>query len=242
MTDAFQEQMEENATLFQRLAPSGVTRRRMLLGGGAAALGLVAAACGTDDDPFVLEDPPDPNLIPESGQGGGGGEQPPPSGQPSGDIATAKLAASLEVLAVNTYQAALDAAGNGSLPNVPEAVATFITTVQGHHVAARDAWNDLLTSLGEAEVTEPPPQLANDINTAFGQASDVPAVAELALMLEQTAADTYFDAIPTIMNGEALALAASIQPLDMQHAAILRYVLGQYPVPNSFADAESSAV
>jgi hypothetical protein len=241
MTDAFQEQMEENATLLQRLAPSPVTRRRVLLGGGAAALGLVAAACGTEDDPFVLEDPPDPDLIPESGQGGGG-EQPQPSGQPSGDIATAKLAASLEVLAVNTYQAALDAAGDGSLPNVPEAVGTFITTAQGHHVAHRDAWNDLLTSLGEAEVTEPPPELAADINNAFGQARDVPAVAELALMLEQTAADTYFEAIPTIMNGEALALAAGIQPVDMQHAAILRYVLGQYPVPKTFADAQNSAV
>jgi hypothetical protein len=239
MTDAFQDQMEENAALLQRLAPSPVTRRRVLLGGGAAALGLVAAACGTDDDPFVLEDPPDPGLIPPPE---GGGEEPPPSGQPSGDVATAMLAASLEVLAVNTYQAALDAAGDGSLPNVPDAVATFVTTALGHHVAHRDAWNDLLTSLGEAEVTQPPPELAADINTAFGEAGDVVAVAELALTLEQTAADTYFEAIPTIENGQALALAATIQPIDMQHAAILRYVLGQYPVPETFASAQNSAI
>jgi hypothetical protein len=238
MTDAFQDQMEENAALLQRLAPSPVTRRRVLLGGGAAALGLVAAACGTDRDPFVLEDPPDPDLIPPPDEGEGGGEEPPPSG----DVATAMLAASLEVLAVNTYQAALDAAGDGSLPNVPDAVATFITTAQGHHVVHRDAWNDLLTSLGEAEVTQPPPELAADINTAFGEAGDVVAVAELALTLEQTAADTYFEAIPTIENGQALALAASIQPIDMQHAAILRYVLGQYPVPETFASAQNSAI
>jgi hypothetical protein len=241
MTDAFQEQMEENATLLQRLAPTPVTRRRVLLGGGAAALGLVAAACGSEDDPFVLEDPPDPDLIPPPADGGGG-EEPPPSGQASGDVATAMLAASLEVLAVDTYQAALDAAGDGSLPDVPDAVATFIATAQGHHVAHRNAWNDLLTSLGEAEVTEPPPELAATINNAFGQAGDVVAVAELALTLEQTAADTYFEAIPTIENDQALALAASIQPIDMQHAAILRYVLGQYPVPETFANAQSSAI
>ena len=239
MTDSFQDQMEENAVLLHRLAPSPVTRRRVLLGGGAAALGLVAAACGTDDDPFVLQDDPDPNLIPppEEDQAA-----PPSDGQPTGDVATAMLAASLEVLAVNTYQAALDAAGDGSLPNVPEAVATFITTAQGHHVAHRDAWNDLLIALGEAEVTEPPPELAADINTAFGQAGDVVAVAELALRLEQTAADTYFEAIPTIENADALALAASIQPIDMQHSAILRYVLGQYPVPEVFANAQNSAI
>ena len=237
MTDSFQHQIEENAVLLARLAPSPVTRRRVLLGTGAAALGLVAAACGTEDDPFVLQDEPDPGLIPPPEE-----DQAPSGEQPTGDVATAMLAASLEVLAVNTYQAALDAAGDGSLPNVPEAVATFITTAQGHHVAHRDAWNDLLVALGEAEVSEPPPELAAEINTAFGQAGDVGAVAELALRLEQTAADTYFEAIPTIENADALALAASIQPIDMQHSAILRYVLGQYPVPEIFANAQNSAI
>lgn len=243
MTEAFQDQMEENATLLQRLAPSPVTRRRVLLGGGVAALGLVAAACGTEDDPFVLQDDPDPNLIPpaeDGSSGDGGGDD--GGGGSSGDVATAQLAASLEVLAVNTYQAALDAAGAGDLGDVPDAVATFASTARGHHQAALDEWNRLLGALGESEVTEPPPELNNQINTAFGQAGDVVAVAQLALMLEQTAADTYFEAIPTIENGQALALAASIQPIDMQHVAILRYVLGMYPVPETFANAQNSAI
>jgi len=30
-------------------------------------------------------------------------------------------------------------------------------------------------------------------------------------------------------------VAASIQPVEMQHAAILNFVLGHYPVPNAFA-------
>ncbi|HWH35811.1 MAG TPA: ferritin-like domain-containing protein [Acidimicrobiales bacterium] len=238
MTEAFQDQMEENAALLQRLAPSPLSRRRMLIGGSATALGLVAAACGTEDDPFVLQDDPDPNLIPpreEDGADQGGGEA-------SGDVATARLAASLEVLAVNTYQSALDAAGAGDLGDVPPAVATFATTAQRHHQAALDEWNRLLGSLGEPEVTEPPPELASEVNQSFGQAGDVVAVAQLALMLEQTAADTYFEAIPGIQNSEALSLAASIQPVDMQHAAILRYVLGQYPVPETFASAQNSAI
>ena len=32
-----------------------------------------------------------------------------------------------------------------------------------------------------------------------------------------------------------IQITASIQPVEMQHAAILNFVLGQYPVPNSFA-------
>jgi hypothetical protein len=76
----------------------------------------------------------------------------------------------------------------------------------------------------------------------FDQVSDVAGVARLALLLEDTAASTYFEAIPTIENGQALELAATIQPIDMQHAAVLRYVLGEYPVPDTFADAGDSAI
>jgi hypothetical protein len=239
MTSMFEDQMEENAALLQRVAPSPLTRRKVLLGGGVAALGVLGAACGTDDDPFVLEDPPDPNLtVPPPGDtepapsGGGGG----------GDVETAKLAAGLEVLAVNTYEKALDAAGQGTLGEVPAAVATFATTARDHHQAHLSAWNDLLTSLGDQEVTEPLASLAGPVNEQFGQVTDVAGVARLALLLEQTAASTYFEAIPTIGNAQALELAATIQPIDMQHAAILNYVLGEYPVPDTFADAEMSAI
>ncbi|HWH35406.1 MAG TPA: ferritin-like domain-containing protein [Acidimicrobiales bacterium] len=234
MSARFDEQMEENQSLLERVAPSPLSRRKVLLGGGAGALALVAAACGGDDDdePATTGDP-DTSETTEGATGGGG------------DVETAMVAAGLELLAVNTYQAALDAAGSGALSDVPEAVATFITTAQGHHQAALDEWNALLSQLGEAEVTAVPEALSDletTVNDAFAEAGDVVAVAELALTLEQTAADTYFDAIPGIENAEALALAASIQPIDMQHAAILHYVLGEYPVPDTFSNNENSAL
>lgn len=226
MNDRFQDQLEDNASLLQRLAPSPLSRRRVLLGGSVAAVGLVAAACGGEDDPFVLEDDPDPALTtpPDTTMQDGGD-----------DVATAKLAASLEVLAVNTYGAAL-----GADLDYPPAVAEFATTVQSHHQAALDSWNQLLTSLGEQTVSEPPADLEATVNEQFAQVTDVPGVARLALMLEQIAADTYFAAIPSIGNAEALELAATIQPIDMQHAAILHYVLGEYPVPQTFADADDA--
>ncbi|HVL03148.1 MAG TPA: ferritin-like domain-containing protein, partial [Acidimicrobiales bacterium] len=186
----FEKQMEENDSILQRMSPTPLSRRKVLFGGGVGALALVAAACGGDDTdaPDSTGDPDTPTT--EGGDAAGGG----------GDVATAQLAAGLEVLAVNTYEAALIAAGDGTLPDVPEAVATFVTTAQSHHQAALDEWNTLLTALGEAEVTAPPADLETTVNDAFSQAGDVIAVAELALMLEQTAADTYFEAIPTIEN------------------------------------------
>ncbi len=229
MNTFFGEQMEENVSLLQRMSPTPLSRRKVLLGGSAGALALVVAASGGDDDtePDATGDPETTTTTAGEDPSGGGG----------GDVATAQFAASLEVLAVNTYGAALEAD-----LDYPPAVAEFATVVQNHHQEALDEWNALLTTLGESEVTEPPAELETTVLGLFGEATDVIAVAELALMLEQIAADTYFAAIPTIENADALALAASIQPIDMQHAAVLNYVLGNYPVPDTFASDENSAI
>ncbi|MBW3610271.1 MAG: ferritin-like domain-containing protein [Actinobacteria bacterium] len=223
MSDRFDEQVEENASFAERLAPSPLSRRKMLLGGGAGALALVAAACGTSEQGGPSSTG-DPTSTTAAGGGGGGG-----------DVATAQTAAGLEVLAVNTYNAALEAP-----LDYPEAVAQFATTARDHHQAHLDAWNELLTSLGEQAVTEPLQPVAGEVMTQFQSVTDVAGVAKLALMLEQVAASTYFAVIPTIQNDQALELATTIQPIDMQHAAILNYVMGQYPVPEAFADAEQS--
>ena len=228
MSDRFDDQMEENASLLERLAPSAISRRRVLLGGGVGALAVVAAACGADED--------EPAATGTSTSSTTAGKK--PAGDGSGDVAIAMTAASLEVLAVNTYGAALKAATAGDLGEVPDAVAEFATVAQEHHQAHLDAWNELLTSVGESEVTAPPSGLETMVNEQFGQVTDVTGVAELALMLEQTAADTYFAVIPQLTNEQAVELAATIQPIDMQHSAILRYVMGDYPVPNTFANAE----
>jgi Ferritin-like domain len=161
--------------------------------------------------------------------------QPAPS---EGDLAIANVAASLEVLAVNTYQAALDAAQGGALGDVPPAVAEFATTVRGHHQAALDRWNAVLTGAGQQAVTAPPAQLESAVNRQFGAVTDVNGVAQLALTLEQIAAATYLDALGKLESEAAITLAGSIQPIDRQHIAVLLFVLGMYPVPETFATVE----
>ncbi len=213
-------------------------RRRFLFGGGALAAGAILAACGDDDDDepattTAAGGADDDGTTPTTAADGGG--------DASADQGIAMFAASLELLAVSTYQAALDAAGSGALGEVPDAVAEFVTTARDQHQAALDAWNDAIVSGGGAEVTEPPAELAATVNAQFAEVSDVTGAAELALLLEQTAGATYLDVIPQIQGEAARALAGSIYPIAQQHAAILLFVLGMYPVPDVFVQTTLSA-
>lgn len=207
-----------------------LSRRGFFLSAGAAAAAVTLAACGSDDD----DDTATGGDTDDDADGDGGGGA-------SGDVATAEFAASLEVLAVGTYKAGLDAATAGDLGEVPPAVAEFATTAMGHHQEHLDAWNGIITGAGGDEVTEPPADLKSTVDGKFGQVKDVAGLAQLALELEMIAADTYLSALPNLQGSDARKLAASIQAVDRQHQAILLYALGQYPVPQVFQNTDMAA-
>lgn len=207
---------------------NGLSRRRFLVGTGVAASAvLVTAACGSDDDT---------SSSGESTTSTQGGQQ-----GASGDAAVAALAAGLEVLAVSTYKAALDAATAGKLGAVPPAGATFVQTAMAHHQEHLAAWNKVLKSAGQPEVTQPNATLKPTVDAEFAKAKTFGDAAKLALTLEETAAATYLSAIPQLKDKTAINQAASIQAIDAKHAAILLFVLGMYPVPDTFAK-ETKAV
>ena len=215
-----------------RLAAVSSSRRGFLAGVAALGAVLVAGACGSDDD---------------SGSGAGttaGGSEngnTTTTAEAGGDLAVATLAAGLEKLAVDTYQAAGTAAGAGKLGAVPPAVGEFVTTAMGHHQAALDAWNKVLKGAGKPEVAAPNATLKPTVDAEFAKVKDVGGAARLALMLEDIAAATYLSAIPTLRDKAAIQQAGAIQAIDMQHAAVLRYVLGEYPVPDTFAKTTGAA-
>ncbi|MDQ1394867.1 MAG: hypothetical protein QOG64_126 [Acidimicrobiaceae bacterium] len=210
---------------------TGVSRRGFLAGGGLAAMAAVAAACGKSSKKASATSPT---------TGGSSSPSTMADGSGSGDGQVAMLAAGLEVLAVGTYKAALDAATAGKLGAVPPAVATFVQTAMGHHQQHLDAWNKVLTSGGGQAVTQPNAQLKPVVDQMFAQVKDVGGAANLALTLEQIAAQTYLKAIPTLQSKDAIKLAGSIQIVDQQHQAILLYALGQYPVPEVFQKTDKA--
>lgn len=196
-----------------------VGRRGVLVGGltlvGAGAL----AACGSSKSST-------PTTTPTSGTAGGSVY--------TGDLKVVALAAALENLAVAAYGMALDAAGKGTYGAVPPAIATFVTTAKDHHTQHAAGWNAVLKSAGKPEVTTPALSITADQVKMLQAAKTLPDVAKLALALEDAAAQTYTFATSAVMDTGGIQVAATIAPVEAQHAAILRFVLGSYPAPDSF--------
>jgi len=197
------------------------TRRTFLLGTGATMGGLVLAACGSSKKKSE-------SSTTEAGSGGSS-----KGGPLTGDAQFIAMSASLENLAVGTYQAAIDAVTANKLTGVPPAVVTFAMTAQKQHRDHADAFNQIVKAAGHAAVTTP-----DMVDGAFAKVASVADLAKLARLLENTAAATYQDGVSKVSGKESIKVLASIQPVERQHAAILSYVLGEYPVPDVFAKTD----
>ena len=198
-----------------------VSRRGFLAGSGLlVAGGAVLAACGS------------------SGSGTSAKATAAGASAASGaslDVQVGAMAASLENLAVFAYNAGIQAAQAGKLGAVPPAVVAFATTAKAQHQDHADAWNAIVTGAGYQKVTATDPAVTPTVQSGFAQVHDVVGLAKLALSLEVIAAATYLNGIGVVKSRQAISTAATIQPVEMQHAAILNFVLGQYPIPDAFA-------
>lgn len=229
--------MTDNQTIEETPEPRSpltapVSRRGFLIGAGVAGAAVVVAACSDNGGDDVDTGAGGSTDTTEGATGGAGAE---------GDLAVATFAAGLEVLAVGTYKAALDAATAGKLGPVPPAGAEFVKTAMSQHQEHLDTWNGVLTSNGGSEVTTPDAKLKPVVDQKFAQVKDFGGAAKLALELEDIAAATYLGAIPSLTGKEAITAAGQMNITDMQHAAVLRFVLGEYPVPDVFAKTDKAA-
>jgi hypothetical protein len=230
MRDSLAVWRESDATVSEGLAElvaRPTSRRLFLLGGGALVGGIALAGSGASGLASAAA---------RTSAGGVFAQSMNASGQKlTGDLAVVGLAAALENLAVATYQAGIDAATAGKLGTVPPAVVEFATTAQRHHQDHADAWNGVLTGAGKKAVTGVDLTVKKSVDGAFGQVKDVPGLATLALDLENVASATYLAAIDGVKSKPGIQTAATIQPVELQHAAVLLFVLGEYPVPDAFA-------
>jgi len=200
-------------------------RRGFLRAGLAGAGGLVATACGG---------------------GGNGPSVNSPAASPSGspaisDLSVARLAASLEVLAVSTYQSVLAAATQGRLGAMPPAITTFVTTARTQHADHQSAWNSVLSGAGAAVQTAPDPRYKAIVDQALPALKDVAGAARLALQLETVALETYTAGAQLLSGAAHREVAMTIAPVEAQHVAILTFVLGSYPVPDAFVKTDMAA-
>ncbi|MFJ9157988.1 ferritin-like domain-containing protein [Streptomyces griseoviridis] len=159
----------------------------------------------------------------------------------SGDLRLVALSVALENQAVGAYKATLAAAKAGRLGTVPPAVSTFVSTAMAQHADHAETWNSVLTGAGKPAVTDVPLSNQKEVAAALGRATSVSDAAELALTLEDQAAQTYLYAMIHVRSASGIETAATIAPVEAMHAAILRFVLGRYPVPDAFLPVGKAA-
>ena len=227
----FSEELADTTSLTQRR----LGRRGFLLGAGGVGVGLALAACSSNS-PSTSS-----SSSPAAGGAAGATSSSSSSSKYAGDLAVVALATALENQAVGAYQAALTAATAGKLGSVPPAVATFVQTAMSQHQDHAKAWNAVLSGAGVPTITGVP--LSNQAATlkALGAVTTVGGVANLALDLENQAAQTYLFAAGNVSSAGGISTAASIAPVEAMHAAILQFVLGEYPVPDDFLGTSKAA-
>ncbi|MGH9129971.1 MAG: ferritin-like domain-containing protein [Acidimicrobiales bacterium] len=216
------ESVHEEVAAEEGLASRRLGRRTFLLGAGAVAGGLALAACGGST----------------TGNGGNTTSTGPPTTTAmtlKTDLAVTALATAVENQAVTTYNNAANAVIANKFGNIPKAATNFALIAKTQHQQHADAWNAILVAAKKPKVTTGISQgPTSDAKvaarlTAISNSGNLVKLLELALQLENTAAQTYQVGSTVVTSPQGIALAASIQPVEMQHAAILYYVLGKYP-------------
>ncbi|WP_241778460.1 ferritin-like domain-containing protein [Streptomyces sp. AcH 505] len=207
-------------------------RRRFLLGAGGVGAAFLLAACSSDKDS-------------SASQSSAGDARSPAAVSDkvtyTGDLKIVALAVALENQAVGAYKATLSAAKAGKLGTVPPAVASFVTKAMAQHEDHAKAWNAVLTGAGKPAITNVPLSNQQQVTSALSKATSVADVAKLALQLEDQAAQTYLFATYNVKSAGGIETAATIAPVEAMHAAILHFVLGQYPVPDTFLPTDKAA-
>jgi hypothetical protein len=192
-----------NGEEFVAVAPVDETTRRMALLGGLPRSGLLAAAgLGTAMAALLAS---------------------PAFADKAMDVQMLQTAASIEHLAVATYETALtlDFIGGASANAVVKA---FATKTKDQHAQHADAFNAAATRLGGKAQDQPDPVLLGVVDNAKPSLTGPAQVVDLAIELEDGAAQTYVANTGTYSNKNARAVAASIMGVEAQHVAVLNAV------------------
>ena len=224
---------DERLTSDETAAILGVpspTRRQLFKVGGAAIFGAaVLAACGDDDDSGATQTSPGSptTMRPPATTGAPATTAAPPTTTDGGspDLVLARTAASLEQLAVDTYGAA---AGLLTTRPIRRAAALFAE----HHQLHLDALNGAITGAGGEAVTVRNQAVYDAVvKPAIDAAKTENDAVNLALQLEEAAAQTYVFAGGALSTPQLRSTIMTIGGVEARHAAVLRMAaLGQPPL------------
>ncbi|MFE2037015.1 ferritin-like domain-containing protein [Streptomyces scopuliridis] len=206
----------------------GPGRRRFLRGAGGVGTAFLLAACSGEKDLSSRWPVDEASVVAHR------------VAYP-GDLRTVALSAALENQVVGVYASALAAAGAGRLGTVPPALTSFLNQAMAQHTDHAKAWNAVLTRAGKPALTGVPLSDQQEITATLAKATSAADAAALALQLEEQAAQTYLLATYSVGGASEIESAATIAPVEAMHASTLRFLLGQYPVPDGFLPVDRAA-
>ena len=131
-----------------------------------------------------------------------------------------QTAASLENLAVSTYEAALGL----EFFNQNDTVVAFAMTTRDQHAEHAQAFNSLTETLGGKPQNELNPVYNQVVQDALPTLTGYGPVVDIASQLETVATQTYVSNVMALQDTGAKALMASIMGVEAQHLATLRAV------------------
>jgi rubrerythrin len=195
------------------------TRRTFMFGGVVLAGGAVLAACGKKKTAQTPESGTLP-TVPSS-------TTTTAPGSASTDKVLLQTAQSIEILAIQTYQKAID---SGLLTD--QTIKDVAVLFQSQHQDHSDALARAITAAGGKAVTTPNEYLAsNVVDKAVSELTDQKSVLVLARDLENLAAQTYVDAGGVFSTPELRKTGMSIGETEARHITVLNLALGYSPVP-----------
>jgi hypothetical protein len=184
-------------------------RRELFRVGGTLVLGAaVLAACG--DDGGDVADAGTTTTTATTGATGGGAAQ---------DVVLARTAASVELVAVAAYQAAIDS-GVVTTAAIADAAKLF----QAHHREHAGALNAAVRDAGGAEVMEANAFIMSNVVAAADLSSER-AIVQFARSLEDTAASTYVFAAGALSQPALRQAIMAIGGVEARHVTALDLAL-----------------
>lgn len=204
------------------------TRRQALkLGGGVVVGAAVLAACGADEDDSGTGATSDDSVAPA-----GDGED----AAAELDLTLLRTATSLEIAAVETYQAAIDS-GLVTTAAIADAAVLF----QEQHQQHADLLSTATTDAGGEAYTQANPVVQETvIDPALEMLTDETSVVAFALDLENVAAQTYAFAAGALSTPAFRQAIMTIGGVEARHAAVLAGVLEEAQVPNAFLPTDQA--
>lgn len=202
------------------------SRRGFLKIGGATVLGAaVLAACGSEATPDVVE----------SGAPGESTTTADPAATEF-DTDLLRTATSLEILAVDTYQTAIDSGLIGTA-DILDAFVLFRDQHDDHRGALQQATEDYA---GTGTAYESTNRFLQDtvVGPALEALTDEESVLDLALRLETLAAESYVWAAGELSTTTLRQAIMGIGGVEARHQAVLRSFLDEDPVPDAFEPTE----